>query len=106
MTDLLSHLVDAPVANILILAGLAFLTVGVLGKISGKIEPAASGRVMSGLLGAALLIYGICAHTSADAVRRSAQRSSETQPSQYQHLRGPSAANVGQTARRHHGSRK
>src|SRR5215469_11697707 len=58
MGDLLSHLVDAPLANILILAGLAFLGVAVIGKISGKIEPSTSGRVMAGILGLALLAYG------------------------------------------------
>jgi hypothetical protein len=66
MADLLSHLVDAPLANILILAGLVFLGIGIVGKISGKIEPSTTGRIMSGLLGMALLIYGIYAHSSAD----------------------------------------
>jgi len=69
MTDLLSHLVDAPLANILILAGLAFLAIGIVGKISGKIEPSTTGRVMSGLLGVALLIYGLYPHAAADAAR-------------------------------------
>jgi hypothetical protein len=69
MTDLLSHMLDAPVANILILAGLAFLAIAVLGKISGKIEPSATGRIMSGLLGMVLLIYGIYAHSSGDRPR-------------------------------------
>jgi len=69
VADLLSHLVDAPLANILILAGLAFLAIGILGKISGKIEPSAAGRIMSGLLGAVLLIYGIHAHSAADVAR-------------------------------------
>ena len=67
MTDVLSHLVDAPIANILILAGLAFLAIGVLGKISGKIEPNTTGRILSGLLGLILLIYGIYNHAATDA---------------------------------------
>jgi hypothetical protein len=66
MTDILSHLIDAPLANILILAGLAFLAIAVLGRISGKIEPSAGGRVMSGVLGAVLLAYGIYAHSAVD----------------------------------------
>jgi hypothetical protein len=66
MTDLLSHLVDAPLANILILAGLGFLAVGVIGKISGKIEPGTGGRIMSGILGAILLVYGIHSHYMSD----------------------------------------
>jgi hypothetical protein len=64
--DFLAHLVDAPVANILIFAGLAFLGIAVIGKISGKIEPSTSGRLMSGVVGIALLVYGINAHSNAD----------------------------------------
>jgi len=67
MEELLTHLVDAPLANILILAGLAFLGVAVIGKISGRIEPSTSGRVMAGVLGLGLLAYGIYAHAAADA---------------------------------------
>src|SRR5215475_2553891 len=72
MTDLLPHLIDAPLANILILAGLAFLAIGVLGKISGKIEPGTSSRVMSGVLGLALVFYGVHTHTTADAATQPA----------------------------------
>jgi hypothetical protein len=67
MTDLLPHLIDAPLANILILAGLAFLAIAVLGKISGKIEPGTSSRVMSGVLGLALVLYGVRTHSTTDA---------------------------------------
>ncbi len=56
MVELLSHLADAPLANILVLAGLAFLGIGVIGKISGKLEPSAAGRVMCGVLGTVLLV--------------------------------------------------
>src|SRR5215467_7651081 len=69
MVDLLSHLADAPLANILVLAGLVFLAIGVIGKISGKIEPSAAGRVMAGVLGTVLLLVGIYTHTAADAGR-------------------------------------
>jgi hypothetical protein len=76
MTDLLSHMLDAPVANILILAGLAFLAIAVLGKISGKIEPSTTGRMMSGLLGMVLLIYGIYAHSSGDRAHNQGSQTS------------------------------
>jgi len=66
MIDLLSHLVDAPLANILILAGLAFIAVGIVGKISGKIEPNTTGRIMSGLFGGLLLVYGIYSHVAGE----------------------------------------
>jgi hypothetical protein len=69
MADLVGHLVDAPLANVLILAGIAFLAVGVIGKISGKIEPGNTGRVLSGLVGIALLVYGIYAHGQSDAAQ-------------------------------------
>ena len=74
MSDLLSHLVDAPLANILILAGLAFLAIAVIGKIRGKIEPSTSGRVMAGTLGLALLACGIYSHSVGDAVRTNAKQ--------------------------------
>ena len=69
MVELLSHLADAPLANILVLAGLAFLGIGVIGKISGKLEPSAAGRVMCGVLGTVLLVFGIYAHATADTAR-------------------------------------
>lgn len=67
MAEIVNHALDAPVANILIVAGLAFLAIGVIGKISGKIEPGTGGRVMAGVLGIALLAYGLNAHSSSDA---------------------------------------
>src|SRR5215472_6845528 len=84
MSDLLSHLVDAPLANILILAGLAFLGIAVVGKISGKIEPSTSGRIMAGILGLALLAYGIYAHSTGDAARAGAKQTPEKQSAEGQ----------------------
>jgi hypothetical protein len=81
MDELVTHLLDAPVANVLILAGLAFLAVGVFGKISGKLEPGTTGRVASAAVGAALLIYGIYAHSASDA-RRQVQQYADAQPAQ------------------------
>ena len=78
MTDLLPHLIDAPLANILILAGLAFLAIGVLGKISGKIEPGTGSRVMSGVLGLALVFYGVHSHTSTDGAAQAASNPAAT----------------------------
>lgn len=69
VTDLFTHLVDAPLANIFILAGLAFLGIAVLGKITGKIEPDKSGRIMSGVLGIVLLVSGVYAHVASDTKR-------------------------------------
>jgi hypothetical protein len=85
MDDLLSHLVDAPLANIIVLAGLAFLAIGVLGKISSKIEPNTTGRVLSAVVGVALLIFGIYSHRIQDAKERGrgvAMTQTPAQPSQ------------------------
>lgn len=65
--DFLNHLLDAPLSNILIVAGLLFLGVAAVGKITGKIEPDKPGRIMSGLLGGALLIAGISTHITSDS---------------------------------------
>lgn len=80
MTEFFTHLVDAPLANILILAGLAFLGVAVIGKISGKIEPSTSGRVMAGVLGIGLLAYGIHAHAAADTSSRKQSADAQNTP--------------------------
>jgi hypothetical protein len=74
MTNLLSHLVDAPLANILILAGRAFLAIRIVGKTSGKIESSTTGRIISGLIGLVLLIYGIYTHSAADTARNQAKQ--------------------------------
>ena len=65
--DFLQHLVDAPVANILIVAGLLFLGIGAVGKVTGKIEPDRAGRLVTGVLGLILLIVGVLIHVGADA---------------------------------------
>jgi hypothetical protein len=67
MSELIGHLTDAPLPNLLIIAGLVFLGIAVVGKVSGKIEPDRLGRIASGVLGIALLIGGISIHSSADA---------------------------------------
>ena len=64
--DWLSHLADAPFANVLFLAGLGFLAVGVLGKIAGKIEPDRIGRVASAVVGVVLVCLGLYLHVTGD----------------------------------------
>jgi hypothetical protein len=68
--DFLQHLIDAPVANILIVAGLLFLGIGAVGKVTGKIEPDKSGRLMAGVLGLILLIAGVIFHVRTDAASK------------------------------------
>lgn len=57
--DIIKSLLDAQLCDIFILAGLFFLAIAVLGKISDKIEPGKSGRIISGIIGVILLITGI-----------------------------------------------
>jgi hypothetical protein len=61
----MDHLTDAPVANILILAGIIFLAVGLFGRIGGfigsifgNIEAGKNSRVLAGILGAVLIVGG------------------------------------------------
>jgi len=69
----MDHLTDAPVANILILAGILFLAVaifgrvgGFIGKIFGNIEAAGNSRVLAGVLGALLTVGGGWLHQHGD----------------------------------------
>ena len=78
MGDVIAHLVDAPLANILVLAGLTFLAIAILGKVSGKIEPGTAGRVMAGVLGAVLFVSGIYAHVKTDSANNQTQQTKTT----------------------------
>lgn len=62
MGDFINNIISAPVANLLIIAGIAFLGVAVVGKIVGKIEPGKTGRIVSGGIGIILLIIGLLMH--------------------------------------------
>jgi WXXGXW repeat (2 copies) len=64
--DFLGRLVDAPFANILIVAGLLFLGIGAVGKVTGKIEPDKFGRLMVSFLGLVLLAAGVATHVRGD----------------------------------------
>jgi hypothetical protein len=70
MFELLNHLLDAPVANILILAGLMLLGVAATGRISGKIEPGTGGRILCAVLGLILVVAGVQFHTIVDNGRK------------------------------------
>src|ERR671923_1503896 len=57
--ELLKTIFDEPLANIFIVAGIAFLGIAVVGNISGKIQPGTGGRILSGLVGMALMGLGL-----------------------------------------------
>ena len=67
MDEIVSHLLDQPIANLIVLSGLVFLFVAAVGKISGKIEPDTRGRIICGVLGLALLVSGLLFHGSQDS---------------------------------------
>jgi hypothetical protein len=65
----MDHLADAPIANILILAGVIFLAValfgrigGFIGSIFGNIEAGQNSRVLAGVLGGLLIVGGSWMH--------------------------------------------
>jgi len=79
MGDFLAHLVDAPLPNVLVLAGLIFLGIGVVGKVSGKIDPGTTGRITSAMLGAVLVVFGVYTHSSADEARGQPKQTTDSQ---------------------------
>ena len=65
--DVLQHLVDQPIPNVIAVVGLALLFVAAVGKIPGKIEPDTAGRIASGVLGLILVPGGLFLHSHLDA---------------------------------------
>jgi hypothetical protein len=64
MDEFLSGVVSAPLGTLLTLSGIIFLFVAVVGRISGKIEPGAKGRILSGVVGFFLMFLGLGIHFS------------------------------------------
>lgn len=69
----MDHLTDAPIANILILAGVIFLAVGLfghiggfIGSIFGNIEAGKNSRILAGVFGSALIFGGAWMHQQGD----------------------------------------
>jgi hypothetical protein len=59
MDELIKGIFNAPMATLLVIAGLVFLGIAVIGKISGRIEPSRGGRIASGIIGLILLGIGL-----------------------------------------------
>jgi hypothetical protein len=68
MTEIVTHLIDQPIPNLISIAGLFFLFIAAVGKISGKIEPDARGRILCGVLGIVLLPVGVQMHRLKDTL--------------------------------------
>ena len=67
MDELIKAALEAPVANLLIIAGLVFLGIAVVGRVGDRIEPDKTGRMASGGLGALLLVIGLAMHLLTDS---------------------------------------
>jgi hypothetical protein len=52
----------APLATLFIIAGMLFLLIGVVGNISGKIEPGEKARLVSGVMGLLFIALGLGIH--------------------------------------------
>jgi hypothetical protein len=59
MASVVTGMIAAPVANLLIVAGLVFLLIAVVGDIAGRLQPGKTGRIASGLIGIVLLGVGL-----------------------------------------------
>lgn len=84
----MDHLADAPIANILILAGVIFLAVGLFGRIGGfigsifgNIEAGKNSRVLAGVLGSFLILGGAWMHQQSDKSASHAATPTESTPS-------------------------
>lgn len=62
MDEIVKGIFTAPLATVFVIAGVIFLLVAVVGNISGKIEPGAKGRIISGILGLAFIMIGLSMH--------------------------------------------
>ncbi|MCG8366372.1 MAG: hypothetical protein MJA27_23935, partial [Pseudanabaenales cyanobacterium] len=71
MDEFLKGILTAPVATLLILAGIFFLFIAIVGNVSGKIEPDVKGRIASGVLGLVFVSIGLTMHLTQEAPQTS-----------------------------------
>lgn len=62
MQDVMTRLVDVPMARMFVLGGIVFLLIAVLGRVEGKIEPCNIGRVGAAIIGLILVVAGLVMH--------------------------------------------
>jgi len=100
MDELLQHLVDQPVANMIVFVGLALLFVAAVGKITGKIEPDARGRIVSAMLGLILVPGGLAVHRFLDVNNPNSGPQAQPIPNVVKDLPSPAPKRVSSTVRR------
>ena len=59
MPNGLTDLISAPPARVLLVAGLAFLVIAIVGEISGRFDPGKIGRIASGVLGLVFVVVAL-----------------------------------------------
>jgi hypothetical protein len=62
MEEMVKSVFTAPIATLFIVAGMLFLLIAVVGKISGKIEPGERARMVSGVAGLIFISLGLTIH--------------------------------------------
>jgi len=62
MSDWLKVFGEMNLDNLFVIAGLAFLAIGVIGKVSGKVDPSPRARATSALVGMCLMGSGVWIH--------------------------------------------
>ena len=80
MDELIKAALEAPVANLLIVAGLVFLGIAVVGRVGDKIEPDKTGRIASGGLGVLFLVVGLAMHLLTEPSSTSPTRTATPAP--------------------------
>ncbi len=83
MSDVAGSLTHAPLPKLLIVAGIAFLAIGVLGNIANKIAVVgARNRLLAGGLGGLLVIVGLLMHFFSGRLRRTARTAERRNPAE------------------------
>jgi hypothetical protein len=59
MGEIIRAVVSAPIANLVLLGGLIFVGIAIVGNISGKLELGRTGRLAAGVVGGLLLVVGL-----------------------------------------------
>ena len=59
MDSIFKAILEAPLPNLLTVAGLIFVALAILGGVSGKFQADKQGRIVAGILGGVLLLAGV-----------------------------------------------